>query len=141
MVSLRFTLQQRSVCISPGVPLSHQMFIQQMGHAEIVTCLLDAGADPGIETRVPHFETPRQLAKNQDVIDLIDQHQRRQLRSKLVDICTTLLAAADVPALVLLECFEWSASTTRAAQHVSIPLETQWRIAKTIRDRAANYDK
>lgn len=70
------------------------------------------------------------------VVDLIDKHFQRQLRSHLFDVCSAL-HAANLPVLVLLECFAWSAAATlpHAHKHCAIPPDTQWRIAKLIRDR------
>lgn len=90
------------------------------------------GAD--CSTNLRDTGTQRDVAKNldkEDILNIIDSHLRRQLRPPLVQICLTLLAAADLPLLVLLECFAWSASTTYAAQEVELPLHLQWRIAKS----------
>ena len=99
-----------------------------------MTLLLGAGAD--VEARWADGSTARDFAsriENSLVVHAIDAHLRRQLRLRLFDICCAM-HAADLPVLVLLECFAWNVATTYAAQHVELPLKLQWRIAKSIRD-------
>ena len=105
------------------------------GFAEVVALLLNAGAD--VTARSAPHGTPRDAACRADrleVIKVIDAHLCRQLRSQLVDIC----AALDLPAFLLIECFAWASCDSMAGEHVELPLELQWRIAKHIRDRRAS---
>ena len=106
----------------------------QAGFAPIASIFLRAGADASFCS--PVFGTAREVACkwNQDaVVQAIDDHLRSQLRAQLVDLCCAL-TAADWPVLVQLECFAWRAATTYAGQHVTLPLDLQWRISKHIRE-------
>ena len=106
----------------------------QKGRSDIVALLLRLGADVAAQS----FScTARNMALMQcrhGVIAVIDEHLRTKLHAQLVDFCIAL-HAADLPVLVLLECFAWTSSTTYAAQHVELPLDLQWQIAKHVRDR------
>ena len=102
-----------------------------------MSVLLRSGANTAAQR---YFgDTARDIAsrmRQHAIVSSIDAHLRRELRSQLVDICSALLAA-ELPVLVLLECFAWSAATTYAVQHVELPpLDLQWRIAKRLQERA-----
>ena len=100
----------------------------------MVERLLCAGADPSARTR--SGETARDLAatlRRPKLGHVIDAHLTRQLRALLVNICFSF-RAADLPVLVLLECFAASAAMTYAGEVVSLPLDLQWRIAKRTRE-------
>lgn len=105
----------------------------QQGWTVVVSQLLRAGAD--VTTEANYYGTARQaafLCGNHGVVSLIDEHLRRQLRTQLVELCVAL-QAANWPVLVLLECFAWTSAASYAAQHVKLPLDLQWRIAKRVR--------
>lgn len=68
-------------------------------------------------------------SQNDEIADLIDSHC---LRRHLLRVCCAL-AAANLPVLVLLECFAWSAPNECA--HMQLSLDAQWRIAKHVRDK------
>ena len=109
----------------------------QRGYVEIASQLLDAGADVSIASRFSG--TARDVASTRGefrVVELIDAHVHRQLRSHLVDICCATLSL-NLPVLVLLECFAWRSSTMYGAsfRHARVPLDMQWRIAKLIREQ------
>ena len=72
------------------------------------------------------------------VVELIDAHVRGQLRSHFADLCLAL-HAADLPVLVLVECFGWSACErwSHAGEQVELPRDALWRIAKHIRTSPA----
>ena len=107
----------------------------QRGHANVVSLLLRGGAN--VEATTLKLGTARDIAvssNNTEVLQVIDVHLCHQLRLQLVDLCVALRPLC-LPVLVLLECFAWTASTSYAAQHVTIPLELQWRIAKGWHDQ------
>lgn len=106
------------------------------GHVEMVSFLLGAGADPSAVASA-QGTTARDTARHldrQQVVQVIDNHLRHQQRPELINICLAF-AATELPVLVLLELFAWSAKPSYASEVVPLPLEEQWRIAKLIRDR------
>ena len=93
--------------------------------------------DEGPEDKLVEMIEQSGEAEIIEVMDAFDAHDRRRLRWRLVDICSTL-CAVDLPVLLLLECFAWTASTIDAGQNVELSLDECWRIAKLVREETRN---
>ena len=100
--------RSRAVQRLQGRILNHIARRWQRGDADIVLLLLRAGANVAFASnRGVTARDAAYSAEHQAVVDIIDAHLCCPLRAQLVDVCLALLPA-DLPVLLLLECYAWS---------------------------------